>query len=63
VTTQATTQDQGSGTEPSDSSTGAETPETATETPGSELPNNDGPNGHADEPGNPNADHQFQGQE
>src|SRR4051794_35314389 len=38
-----------------------------TEAPGqessSEVPNNDGPGGHADEPGNPNADHQFQGVE
>jgi hypothetical protein len=30
---------------------------------GSEVVGNDGPNGHADEPGNPNADHQFEGQE
>jgi hypothetical protein len=30
---------------------------------GSEQVGNDGPGGHADEPGNPNADHQFQGQE
>jgi hypothetical protein len=30
---------------------------------GSEGANNDGPGGHADEPANPNADHQFQGQE
>jgi hypothetical protein len=30
---------------------------------GSEVPGNDGPGGHADEPGNPNADHQFQGAE
>ena len=29
----------------------------------SETPNNDGPSGHADEPGNANADHQFQGTE
>ena len=29
----------------------------------SEVANNDGPGGHADEPGNPNADHQFQGAE
>jgi hypothetical protein len=28
---------------------------------GSEVPSNDGPGGHADEPGNPNANHQFQG--
>jgi hypothetical protein len=30
---------------------------------GSEVPGNDGPGGHADEPGNANADHQVQGQE
>ena len=29
----------------------------------SEQTANDGPGGHADEPGNPAADHQFQGQE
>jgi len=29
----------------------------------SEVPEDDGPGGHADEPGNPNADHQFEGQE
>ena len=34
------------------------------ETPGSEsAPGSDGPGGHADEPGNPNANHQFQGVE
>jgi len=33
------------------------------ESPGSEVSGNDGPGGHADEPGNSNADHQFQGQE
>jgi hypothetical protein len=33
------------------------------ESAGSEVPGNDGPGGHADEPGNSNADHQFQGQE
>lgn len=37
------------------------------ETPGqessSEVPGDDGPGGHADEPSNPNADHQFQGVE
>jgi hypothetical protein len=27
------------------------------------APGSDGPNGHADEPGNPTADHQFQGVE
>jgi hypothetical protein len=31
--------------------------------PGSEVSSNDGPGGHADEPGNPSADHQFEGQE
>ncbi|MGI8631964.1 MAG: hypothetical protein ACR2NA_05370 [Solirubrobacterales bacterium] len=30
---------------------------------GKEVPGDDGPGGHADEPGNPNADHQFQGKE
>jgi len=30
---------------------------------GAEVPGNDGPGGHADEPGNPNADHQFDGAE
>jgi uncharacterized protein HemX len=29
---------------------------------GSEVPGDDGPGGHADEPGNPNADNQSQGQ-
>ena len=33
------------------------------ESAGSEVLGNDGPGGHADEPGNSNADHQFQGQE
>ena len=36
--------------------------DSATES-GSEVQGNDGPGGHADEPGNPNADHQFDGQE
>ena len=43
----------------------AEGPEKA-ETPGQEsreVPDDDGPGGHADEPQNPNADHQFQGKE
>ena len=30
---------------------------------GNEVPGDDGPGGHADEPENPNADHQFQGEE
>jgi hypothetical protein len=40
----------------------ADSPETSGEA-GSEVPNDDGPGGHADEPGNPSADHQFEGQE
>jgi hypothetical protein len=36
----------------------------AAELPGSETAaNSDGPGGHADEPGNPTADHQFEGTE
>jgi hypothetical protein len=35
----------------------------APESPGSETPGNDGPGGHADEPGNPNAQHEAQGAE
>jgi hypothetical protein len=43
--------------------TGTESPG-AGETPGSESGTaSDGPGGHADEPGNPNADHQFDGVE
>jgi hypothetical protein len=30
---------------------------------GSEAPGDDGPGGHADEPGNPNANHEVEGQE
>jgi hypothetical protein len=37
--------------------------ESAAEAPGSETPNDDGSGGHADEPGNANADHQFEGTE
>ena len=37
-------------------------PGTQDESSGSEVPGNDGPGGHADEPGNPNADHQASGQ-
>lgn len=40
-----------------------EQPESATAESGSEQAGNDGPGGHADEPGNPNADHQFEGME
>ena len=35
----------------------------AVEAEGKEVPGDDGPGGHADEPGNPNADHQFEGKE
>ena len=38
------------------------TSETGGETSGETAPNNDGPGGYADEPGNPNADTQQQGQ-
>jgi len=44
----------------------AATSETGSEPAGeasSEVAGNDGPGGHADEPGNPNADHQFEGVE
>jgi hypothetical protein len=52
----------GDQTTPDTGSTAAPRAETSGET-GSEMAANDGPGGHADEPGNPNADHQFQGQE
>jgi hypothetical protein len=38
-------------------------PDTPAERAGSEAVGGDGPGGHADEPGNQNADHQFQGEE
>ena len=37
-------------------------PESNAESSGETAANNDGPGGHADEPGNPNADTQQQGQ-
>ena len=37
--------------------------EAASEQAGSEVPGSDGPGGHADEPGNASADHQFEGVE
>jgi len=55
-------QDENGKDDASEASESAEGPEKA-EKPGqegSEVPNDDGPGGHADEPGNPNADHQFQ---
>ena len=44
-------------------STSKDSPAEAAEKSSSEVPGDDGPGGHADEPGNPNADHQFQGVE
>ena len=58
---QSTPDSPGSAEQPETPSS-AEQPEAAGET-GSEVPNNDGPGGHADEPGTANADHQFNGQE
>lgn len=42
---------------------GAENPEQSGEKSSESATNSDGPGGHADEPGNANADHQFQGAE
>lgn len=58
-----------SATDPDNVQSGDQTgPETGRESAteqesGSEKVNDDGPGGHADEPANPNADHQFQGKE
>lgn len=51
--------------QPAESSAQSSATDTAEkgEAAGSEVPGDDGPGGHADEPGNPNADHQFQGKE
>jgi cytoskeletal protein RodZ len=63
-----TTPDQ-SGTAPvsastSTSSSASEPQSSESEQPGVESPsNNDGPGGHADEPGNANANYEFQGQQ
>jgi hypothetical protein len=54
---QTTPEQPGAGEQP-----GAENPERSGEAPES-ASNSDGPGGHADEPGNANADHQFQGNE
>lgn len=48
-------------TGPATEAPGTESPETAGES--ETAPGNDGPGGHADEPGQANADHQFQGNE
>jgi hypothetical protein len=52
-------------TRSADVPTAGDTPDTgsAAEAPGSEVAGSDGPGGHADEPGNPNADHQATGVE
>lgn len=58
----ADTLQQGSGADDATEPAGSEKAEAA-ETPGSEKAGDDGPGGHADEPGDPNADHQFEGKE
>jgi len=57
----AETQDGSQDTETQDGSQGSND-SGMQESSGSEVPGNDGPGGHADEPGNPNADHQATGQ-
>lgn len=57
----AETQDGAQDTESQDSTQGS-SDSGMQESSGSEVPGNDGPGGHADEPGNPNADHQASGQ-
>ena len=42
---------------------GTGAPDASGESSGSEVAGNDGPGGHADEPGNANADYQFNGQQ
>jgi hypothetical protein len=54
---------QGTATEPAGTEQNPAAEQGGGEQPGSEVAGNDGPGGHADEPGNPNADHQFQGHE
>src|SRR3954454_7294530 len=53
----------GTNKETNDGSASENASESAGEQSGSEVPCNDGPGGHADEPGNANADHQETGQE
>jgi hypothetical protein len=52
-----------SGDQTTPAQAGAGESESAVEQSGSEQASNDGPGGHEDEPGNPSADHQFEGQE
>lgn len=59
-----TAPDTGTAAEQSSESAAAEQAgESASSESGSEVAGNDGPGGHADEPGNPNADNQFEGQQ
>ncbi len=58
---QSTGTDTGSGSEAPGAETNPANEAAGSETSGSEAPSNDGPGGHADEPGNPNADNQFEG--
>jgi hypothetical protein len=61
VAVSATTQTSGAEAPGTEQSTASELPG-APEQPGSETAaNSDGPGGHADEPGNPSIDHQFEG--
>ena len=46
-----------------ESTAGDQQDSTTEQESGSETSANDGPGGHADEPGNPNANHEAQGQE
>ena len=69
VVTDGDTLQQGDQTSPDPAGAAAESSSEApsSEAPGSEssseVAGNDGPGGHADEPGNPAADHQFEGVE
>jgi threonine dehydrogenase-like Zn-dependent dehydrogenase len=68
VGTKAATASKSSAAASSSSSSEQPGVESSTEAPGNEsssetAPGNDGPGGHADEPGNPQADNQFQGQQ
>jgi len=51
------------GSERSEAAEGPEKAEKGEASEGKEVPGDDGPGGHADEPGNPNANHEFQGKE
>ena len=59
-----TTPDTAAGEQPgAEQASAAEQTDTSAAEATSEQTTNDGPGGHADEPGNATADHQFQGQE